>query len=187
MHLSLFPGFPALAFLSGSMVLGLAARTSAAPVASPHPNDVSNSGAITTTATVLIKDEQGVEVRLKQEERIAVMFMEAISFIEDDCHLHLSRYCSLPELVAGPHSPNWNIGRLKYDPARDTNYKYTLTITARGWNAGASPQHPGLGGLFYNLDHGLIVDRHYNPNGPASVRDKKLGETSVSGELFQVH
>ncbi len=37
------------------------------------------------------------------------------------------------------------------------------------------------------LDHGFIVDTYYNPNGPATVKDKKLGETSIGGELFQVH
>jgi hypothetical protein len=146
----------------------------------------SSSGPVTTTATVLVKDEQSIEIHLKPEEKIAIMFMEAISFLEDDCHRHLSRHCSLAELVAGPNSPNWHIDRLKYDPARDTNYKYTVTVTAHGWNASASPQRPGLGGLFFVLDHGIIVEQYFNPNGAASASDKKLGEISIGGEIFQV-
>jgi hypothetical protein len=114
------------------------------------------------------------------------MFVEAISFLEDDCSLHLARCCSLAELVSGPKSPGWNIGRLKYDPARDTNYKYTVNFTAHGWNTSATPLRPSLGGFFCDLDHGIIVDRYYNRSGPASAEDKRLGETSVSGEILQV-
>lgn len=161
-----------------------------APVAlsgSPLPQSASSSGAITSKAQVMVKDEQDVEIHLKPEEKIAFMFMEAISSMEDDCDRHLNRRCPLAELVAGPKSPSWNIGRLKYDPVRDTNYKYTVTISGNRWVASASPQRAGLGGFFYNLDHGFIVDTYYNPNGPATVKDKKLGETSIGGELFQVH
>jgi hypothetical protein len=177
----------AIDFLTVGVTTSIGTSASAGNKATPGTQSASSSGAISTTATVLVKDEQGAEIQLKQQEKIAVMFMEAISFLEDDCHRHMERYCSLQELVAGPKSPGWNIGRLKYDPARDTNYKYTVTITAHGWNAGASPQRPGLGGFFDDLDHGIIVDSYYNPNGPASVKDKKLGETSISGEIFQVH
>lgn len=176
----------AIDFLTVGITTSNGAPASAANGATRFPQGASSAGAITTKATVLIKDEQGVEIHLKQEEKIAVMFMEAISFLEDGCEGHLNRRCPLAELVAGPKSPSWNIGKLEYDPARDTNYKYTLTITAHGWNASASPQRPGLGGFFDNLDHGIIVDQYFNPNGPASARDKKLGEISISGEIFQV-
>ena len=176
----------AIDFLTVGVTTSAEASTSGGDTATPLRQSASSSGAITTTATVLIQDESGVEIHLKQQEKIAAMFMEAIFFLEDDCRLHMSRYCSLGELVAGPKSPGWNVGRLKYDPARDTNYKYTVTLTAHGWNASATPERPGLGGFFYDLDHGIIVDRYYNPNGPASAEDKKLGETSESGEIFQV-
>jgi hypothetical protein len=177
----------AIDFLTVGVTTSAGASAAVISTATPNQKSAASSGAITTTATVLIKDEKGVEIHLKPEEKIAVMFMEAISFMEDDCRRHLSSYCSLAELAAGPKSPGWNIGRLKYDPVRDTNYKYTVTITAHGWNASASPQRPGIGGFFDNLDHGFIVDRYYNQNGTASASDKKLGETSISGELFQVH
>ena len=90
-----------------------------------------------------MKDLQGVEITLKPEEKIALMFMEAIASLEDDCNRHLNRRCSLVELVTGPKSPGWNIGKLKYDPAQDPNYKYTVTITGTGWVASANPRVRG--------------------------------------------
>lgn len=149
-------------------------------------HNASNSGPITTHAQVTVKDLQEVEVPLKQQEKIAVMFIEAISFMEDDCRLHLDRGCTLAELVAGPKSSGWNIGKLKYDPARDPNYKYTVTIAGRGWKASANPQRAGLGGFFVDGTRGITADTYYNAHGPATAKDKRLGEISVSGELFQV-
>jgi|GEM_PF-900777 len=154
--------------------------------AAPPAHNASNSGLITTHAQVMVKDLQGVEITLKQEEKIAVMFMEAIDSMEDDCNRHLSRKCSLAELVAGPKSPDWNIGKLKYDPARDPNYKYTVTITGTSWMASANPQRAGLGGFFVDGTGGMIANSYYKANGPATAKDKRLGEISVSGELFQV-
>lgn len=149
--------------------------------------NAASSGAVTTHAQVSVKDEQGVEISLKQEEKLAVMFVETIGSMEDDCNRHLSRRCSLAELIAGPTSPGWNIGRLKYDPARDPNYKYTVTISGTGWVASATPQRAGLGGIFVDGNHGMIPNSYYKANGPASAKDTRLGEISVGGETFQVH
>jgi len=158
---------------------------SAGQTASPA-RDASSSGPITTHAQVMIKDTQGVEINLKQEEKIALMFMEAIGSLEDGCGLHLNRKCSLAELVAGPNSPNWKIGKLKYDPARDPNYKYSVTITGTGWVASANPLRAGLGGFFTDGSRGMITNSYYKANGPATAKDRKVDEISVSGELFQV-
>jgi len=146
----------------------------------------SSSGPITTHAQISVKDLQGVQVTLKPEEKIALMFIQAIASLEDDCNRHLNRRCSLAELIAGPKSPNWHIGKLKYDPARDSNYKYTVTITGNGWVASANPLHAGLGGLFVDGTKGMIADTYYNPNGPATAKDKQLSDISISGEIFQV-
>jgi hypothetical protein len=154
--------------------------------APPSAHNASNSGPITTHAQIMVKDLQGVEITLKPEEKIALMFMEAIASMEDDCSRHLSRKCSLSELAVGPKSPNWNIGKLKYDPARDPNYKYTVTIAGAGWVASANPQHAGLGGLFVDGTRGMIATEYFNANGPATAKDKRMGEISISGELFQV-
>jgi hypothetical protein len=148
-------------------------------------HSASNSGPITTSAQITVKDSQGVEITLKPEEKIALMFMGAIASLEGDCKLHLSRSCSLAELVAGPKSPNWSIGKLKYDPARDPNYKYTITITGTGWVTSAIPQRAGLGGFFVDGARGMIANSYYNPTGPATVKDKELGEISITRDLFQ--
>jgi hypothetical protein len=147
----------------------------------------STSGQITSHAQVTIKDEQGVEISLKQEEKIALMFVEAIASMEDDCDRHVNRRCPVAELVAGPKSPDWNIDGLKYDPVRDTNYKYAVTITGRGWTGNAVPQRAGLSGFFVDGSKGLIVDTYYKANEPATATDRKLGEISIAGEIFQLH
>ncbi len=169
-----------ISFSAGASVAGGMGAAAAA-------GSAASSGPITTHAQVSVKDMKNVEVPLKQEEKIAVMFLQAIGSMEDDCDRHLNRRCSLAELVVGPASPSWNIGRLKYDPARDTNYKYAITITERGWVASATPQRAGLGGFFVDGSGGMIPDSYYKANGPASAKDTQLGEISVGGEIFQVH
>ncbi len=152
-----------------------------------HPaGNASSSGPITTHAEVVVKDEHDVQIPLKPEEKIAFMFIEAIGSLENGCDLHLNRKCSLAELVSGPKAQSWEIGRLKYDPARDSNYKYTVTLNGTGWVASATPRRAGLGGFFTDGTRGMIHDSYYNPNGPATMKDTRLGETSISGELFQV-
>lgn len=153
--------------------------------AAPPAHNASNSGSITTHAQVWAKDSQGVEINLKQEEKIALMFMEAIDSLENGCDIHLNRKCSLAELVAGPKSPGWNIGKLKYDPARDPNYKYSVTITGTHWVASANPQRAGLGGFFIDGTGGMITKTYYKADGPATAKDRQI-EVSISGELFQV-
>jgi hypothetical protein len=91
----------------------------------------SSSSPITTDAQVTVKDSNDNAIALKPAEKVAVMFMQAVSFMEDDCLNGLKRRCSLAELVAGVKSPGWPVGRLKYDPARDSNYKYTVTVSGK--------------------------------------------------------
>jgi hypothetical protein len=162
------------------------AVTGSASGVEPPAGNAASSGPITTHAQVMIKDKQGVEIKLNQEEKIALIFMEAIGSLENGCDLHLNRKCSLAELVAGPNSPNWKIGKLKYDPARDSNYKYLVTITGTGWAASANPLRVGLGGFFVDGSRGMVPNSYYNANGPATAKDRQLDEISVSGELFQV-
>jgi hypothetical protein len=166
--------------------ISFSASSGPAGGAAPSAHNASTSGPITTHAVVAVKDMHEVEIPLKQQEKVAVMFMEAIGSLETECDLHLNRRCSLAELVASPRSPGWNVGKLKYDPARDPNYKYTVTIAGTGWMASANPQRAGLGGFFADNSRGLIADSYYNTNGPATAKDKQLNEISVSGELFQV-
>ncbi len=152
----------------------------------PPAGNAASLGPITTQAKGIVKDMQGVEIKLKQEEKIALIFMQTISSMEDDCHRHLDRRCLLAELVAGPKSPGWNIGKLKYDPARDPNYKYAIRISGTGWVASANPSRTGLGGFFVDGTFHLTADIYYNANGPATAKDRQLGQIAIEGESFQV-
>jgi hypothetical protein len=148
---------------------------------------VSANGPITSHAQVTVKDANGVSIALKPEEKIALMFVNAIESMEDDCFRHLQRRCSLAELVAGVPSPDWKIGRLKYDPATDSNYTYIVSVNAtREWTASATPQHPGLGGFFVDGRKGIISSTYFKPNGAATTKDVALSEIGIGGELFQV-
>jgi hypothetical protein len=148
--------------------------------------NASSSGPITTIAQVTVKNEHEVEVPLKPQERVAFMFMDAFSSIEGDCDLHLHRRCSIAEMVAGPKASDWHIERLKYDPSRDTNYKYTVTIDGRSWTASAVPQRAGLGGFFVD-GSSFMAKYYYNAKGPASASDTYIPDTSIAGELFHVN
>src|SRR5437764_8542074 len=130
---------------------------------------------------------KGSQIKFKQPEKIAVMFLEAIASLEDDCRRHAGHLCSLDELVSGPKATdNWNIGKLKFDPAKDRNYKYTLTLSGNGWRANANPRGPGLGGFFF--DGGAFSPKsYYNPKGPASAQDTQLGEIGIDGDSFKTH
>ncbi len=147
----------------------------------------SSTGPITTHAQITVKDAHGVVIPLKPQEKTALMFMQAISSLEDDCNLHLNRSCSLAELVAGPKAPGWDIGRLKYDPAKDPNYRYTVSTSKTGWTASARPRRSGLGGFFDDDSNGMLgANTYYRANGPATNKDTNLEDISITGELFQV-
>jgi len=137
-----------------------------------------------TLAKIEITDTKGNEVKLKQGEKIAFMFMEAIASMEDDCHRHLSRLCPLPELVKGPNSPSWKIGKLKFDPATDSNYRYSLTITGDNWHAQAVPQRPVFGGWMYD-GSSFSPHRYYSDHGPATASSRQLSGISIDGDSFR--
>ena len=150
-------------------------------------SQASSADPITTHAQIIVKDARGSVIPLKPQEKTALMFMQAISSLEDDCILQLNRSCSLAELIAGPKASNWNIGRLKYDPRKDPNYNYTVAVSKNGWTASAKPQRPDLGGFFVDGIGRMAANTYYRANGPATNKDTKLDEISISGELFQVH
>jgi hypothetical protein len=145
------------------------------------------SGPIATVANIKVADGNGSVIALNSAEKVALMFMDAIEFMEGDCKLHLSRLCSLPELVSGVSSPDGSIGRLKYDPARDVNYSYTIAFAGSGWTASATPRRGGLAGFYVDGRHGMIADTYYQADGVATEGSSKLGDIAIDGELFHVH
>ncbi|MGH9408206.1 MAG: hypothetical protein ACRD1V_01980 [Vicinamibacterales bacterium] len=161
----------------------------AIPAAAQHDGPDSKypaivSGPITAHAAVEIRDEDDKPIALKPEEKIAVMFLEAISDLEDDCSHHLHRVCSMADLVKGVQNPGWNIGHLTHDPATDPNYTYTVTANGTGWEATALPNHPGLGAFFYNCRL-ISLKRYYNPSGPATAHSIPFANVSIRGERFK--
>ncbi len=165
-------------FSSGSIAAGSAATAG---------HGASSTGPISTHAQITVKDAHGVVIPLKPQEKTALMFMFAISSLEDDCNLHLHRSCSLAELIVGPKAPNWNIGRLKYDPGKDPNYRYTVTTSKTGWTASAKPLRPGLGGFLDDGGSGMMgANFYYRANGPATNKDTNLEDIGITGEQFQV-
>jgi hypothetical protein len=164
-----------------------AGSSQGAAAGAPSPAaSASGNGPITTNAKATIKDQNQRPIALKPPEQVAIMFLEAISFMEDDCMDNLKRRCSLDELVAGVNSPRGPIGRLRYDPARDPNYKYSVTVLGTLWAASAIPQHSGLGGFYFEQGRSIVADSYYNQNGPATTNDIALGEIAIDGETFRV-
>jgi hypothetical protein len=139
---------------------------------------------ITTQAKVSVEDMDGKEIPLKQEEKIAFMFIQAINSMEDDCHRHIGRFCPLDELIQGPKSPDWSIGKLRFDPAQDTNYTYAVAISGNKVEARANPRRKGLGGWF-SEGTGFMPHTYYNPSGPATSSDKRLGGSTIDGDSFR--
>ena len=135
-------------------------------------------------ARIFVEDMNGKEITLKPEEKLSLMFLQTIANMESDCKHHAGHLCPLDELIAGPKSENWNIGRLRFDPAKDKNYKYTIEITADKWTAHADPQHKGLGGWFY--DGSFFISRSFfNPAGRATAAGTRTGSVIISGDSFK--
>ena len=140
------------------------------------------TGPFAMQATVVIKAGDR-EIPLKLEEKVAFMFMAAISSMEYDCGRHMNRPCTLQELVNRPKAPDgWGMTKLKFDPTTtDPNYTYRIAITGREWRISAIPRKPGLGGFYVT---GPFPKTYYNPKGQASAADLQLTESSIDGDGF---
>ncbi|HWX54819.1 MAG TPA: hypothetical protein VN176_09545 [Verrucomicrobiae bacterium] len=137
--------------------------------------------AASAEAKVQLKNSQGAEIKLKPEEKMAFLFMDAISAMETDCHYALHRPCSLEELVKGSPATSPQIGQLKFNPYLDENYEYTVTISSDGWEGRAKPAHSGLGGLFYDGKDRSMARSYFNSAGPATSGNTPLGDAIVLG------
>ena len=170
-------------FYSAATSGATAPPSASAPApAAPPP---SSSAAITTTAKVEVEDANG-KIPLKPEEQIAMMFLSAIQSIQSDCQLHAGGACTIEQMVAGPKAAdNWHISKLKYDPAMDPNYAYTVKVNGKAWEARADPKKPGLGG-FYFFAKMMSPDAYYNATGPAGPMDRQLTSRGIMGDSFSV-
>lgn len=131
----------------------------------------------------------GKPLPLQRPEQIALMFMSAISNLEDDCIRHAGHACSLDELVNGTTTQdNWKVGHLKFDPrTTDPNYTYTVNAGKNSFEAKAIPKKPGLGGFFTVKPGFGFGKKYYNPQGEASITSEEIDSSSIEGDLFQAH
>jgi hypothetical protein len=145
------------------------------------------SGPFATKAVVTAKAD-GKALSLKREEQIALMFLQSIDFLLDDCRSGSAEPCTLAALVRGPKQKggDFGVGKLKFDPnATDPNYTYKLTVSDDNseWQIWATPKKPGLGS-FYGKGK-FFGGRFYKAaGGTASAEDVKLTEVGVDGDLF---
>jgi hypothetical protein len=146
---------------------------------------MAQSGPMAHQAKVTAETDSG-PLQLKQEEQVALMVMEAIEMLEDDCELHAKHYCTMEELVARPKTTDgWRMRKLKFDPNKtDPNYTYKLTLSGKNWQASATPKKAGLCGLL-NIDH-KGRELYYNAKGAATAKDQELKEHGVEGDSFAV-
>jgi hypothetical protein len=121
----------------------------------------------------------GTPLSLKPQEQVAFIFLTDIKTLE----MELNRYISMQELVKGVKT-RVGLRGLTRDPAQDRNYSYTLTGSGQNYRLTVVPRRPGLGGWLV-VGGAFSADIYFNPRGPASTNDKKIGNYSVSGDTFQ--
>ena len=143
------------------------------------------SAQFSTSAIVTAEDAHG-QIRLQRPEQLALMMLSAIQTAERECQKRLEVACTLEQLVNGPPGKDkWRMYKLKYDPATDPDYTYTITPNGRAWQAEARPRHDGLGGFLF-VSKGMSPNAYYRPDGPATVKDFMLMGWGVDGDSFAV-
>ncbi len=138
------------------------------------------TGPFATTAKVEAEDAKG-PIKLKREEKIAIMFLGAMEQIEHDCQLNLKRACSMSELLSGPGGEH-----LKFDPNKtDPNYTYTFASGGMSWEAHANAKKPGLSGFcFMARGIGTTVTT-YSTTGKAGWTDVEIMGRGIDGDSFE--
>jgi hypothetical protein len=93
-----------------------------------------------------VGDSNG-NVPLRPEEQVAILFLTAIHQIETECQSgSANRACSMDQIR---NSDTSRAEHLKFDPAADPDYIYTLGITGTAWEAHATPGKPGLLAFYF--------------------------------------
>jgi hypothetical protein len=145
------------------------------------------AGPAASSAKVEIEDASG-PIALKPEERVALMYLTAMQNIELNCQLTVKAACSLDQLLAGVRGPNGAvIGRLKFDPAIDPNYNYSLASSGMAWEAHATAKRAGLAGFYFYSKGVANVEAHYAASGTAGAIDRTLTSRGISGDSFEAH
>ena len=165
-------------------LVGICVGFAAAGGVAAGPQQKPAAGPFATKAKVELKTEEDTVIPLKREEQIALMFVLAIDSLEFDCELNAAEPCTLKALIRGPKpKAYYPVGKLKFDPkTTDPNYTYKVDA-GRPWEVWANPRKPGLGGFY--IKHGSTLELWYNPAGPATEKDRRIGDASVEGDSFK--
>jgi hypothetical protein len=133
------------------------------------------------TKAVVEADHDGKPLPLQRNEQIAFMFAVAIDNLENACHVRLSHFCTMDELIRGDHDENM----LKFDPrSADPNFTYVLNISPAVWELKVVPKKSGLGGFYFVNFGDEFSKKFYNPKGEASVMSVVVDGYSVTGDGF---
>jgi hypothetical protein len=76
---------------------------------------------------------------------------------------------------------------LTRDPAQDMNYTYTFKATGKAYQIAAIPRRPDIGGWLATYTGPMANgEYHFNPQGPATTKDKKpfSGRFGITGHDF---
>jgi hypothetical protein len=166
-------------------LVGICVGLTAAGGIAAGPQQKPAAGPFATKAKVVVKTKNdGKVIPLKREEQIAVMFVLAIDSLEFDCERLAAEPCTLEALIRGPRpKAYYPVGKLKFDPkTTDPNYTYKVDA-GRPWEVWANPRKPGLGGFY--IRHGATPELWYNPAGPATKKDQRIGDASIQGDSFR--
>jgi hypothetical protein len=129
-----------------------------------------------TTAKVEVGDNDGNMLPLKPEEKVAILFLTAIQQIENDCQSgSTKRACAMTQVK----------DHLKFDPATDNSYTYTLGTNGSAWEVRATAKKPGLLNFYFMQRSwpGSTLAT-FNRTGAAGAIDIEIGNRSIEGDSF---
>ena len=171
------PAFLVMAAVSGSVSL--------AGVAAGDEVHCGVHERIVTKGTVTAPDHDG-PLTLRPEEQVALMFLLSIKSIEFWCVQQEERACTLDELIASDRmADGTRVGCLKYGPAEDSNYSYSLTVSDKSWDARAKARKKGLASFhFQSSGNPYFLQTFYRPRGAIGPVEKEITEYGGSGESF---
>jgi hypothetical protein len=135
--------------------------------------------------------QQRKDASLKPAEQVAFLFVYNIWELERDYAYKdsgLGRLCSLRELVKGVRTRGGQTIGLAEDPARDTNYRYSMTLIGDSYMIiMALPRSPGLAGfaLVGTPDNDDTSWLYYNPKGSNLELAKKIYSINYKGDGFK--
>jgi len=142
--------------------------------------------------TVEAKYVDGTPISFKPQEQVAFLFVQTIKSLESDpCMSVLKRLCSMNELVQGVKNKTGRVVGFKRNPMQEADYEYRLTFfgqpheTASRYQLEVISKRPGTGGFLFISDRIGFRDLYFNPNGPATTNDKKLGSYGSIGDDFR--